>query len=136
MDRPILNPVVLLSPVEDGYVAYDPTTDQLHRLNPVAALIVELSDGRRSVTEIREIASPLLPAGAAAEVDRWIEEAATVGLLTFESGRHRASAARELSAAELAALADRLRDAGNGSPANKGPLDVGRSLAMRRSIRS
>lgn len=38
MTHPIVNPAVLLSPVADGYVAYDPTTDQLHRLNPVAAL--------------------------------------------------------------------------------------------------
>ena len=112
MQKPILNPAVLLSPVEDGYVAYDPTTDQLHRLNAVAALIVELSDGQRSVEAIREIASPLLPAGAAAEVDRWIEEAATAGLLTFGSGLHRASPGRELSAVELADLADRLRQDG------------------------
>ena len=112
MQKPILSPAVLLSPVEDGYVAYDPTADQLHRLNPVAALIVELSDGRRSMEEIREITSPLLPAGAAAEVDRWIEEATTAGLLTFDGGPRRSLPSRELSAAELADLADRLRQDG------------------------
>ena len=112
MRKPILNPAVLLSPVEDGYVAYDPTTDQLHRLNPMAALIVELSNGRRSIEEIREIAAPLLSTGTASEVDRWIEDAATAGLLTFDTGTCRADSVRELSAAELADLTNRLRDAG------------------------
>lgn len=110
--HPIVNPAVLLSPVEGGYVAYDPTSDQLHRLNPVAALIVELSDGRRSVEAIRALVSPLLPADAGAEVDRWIEEAAGVGLLILDSEQHEPATGREMSASELAGLADRLREEG------------------------
>ncbi len=112
MKHPIVNPAVLLSPVEDGYVAYDLTSDQLHRLNPVAALIVELSDGRRSVDAIRALVSPLLPADAAAEVDRWIEEAAGVGLLILDSEQHESANGREMSATELAGLSDRLREQG------------------------
>jgi hypothetical protein len=45
MSNPRLNPVILLSPVETGYVAYDPVRDYLHELNPVAALLTELCDG-------------------------------------------------------------------------------------------
>jgi len=112
MEHPIVNPAVLLSPVEDGYVAYDPTTDQLHRLNPVAALIVELADGQRGVDDIRTVVSPLVPADALAEVDRWIEEAVAAGLLMANSDQHQPTAGRGLPAQDLAGLADRLREAG------------------------
>ena len=43
MPNPRLNPAILLSPVEDGYVAYDPKRDWLHQLNPMAALLAELA---------------------------------------------------------------------------------------------
>jgi len=51
MPNPILDPAMLVSPVEGGYVAYDPASDQLHQLNPTAALIVELCDGSRTAAE-------------------------------------------------------------------------------------
>ena len=47
------SPSTRISPVEGGYVAYDPASDNLHQLNPTAALIVELCDGRRTVAEIQ-----------------------------------------------------------------------------------
>jgi len=110
MSAPILNPALLISPVESGYVAYDPVSDQLHELNPLAALIAELCDGTRTVDEIRELVGPLLPEGQAGEIDRWIEEAAKAGVLTFDGGS--SGGQRELSADELAKLASRLEDHG------------------------
>ena len=110
MDNPALNPAILLSPVENGYVAYDPVSDRLHELNPVAAVIAELCDGDRSVDEIRRLVEPLLPEGRAAEVDRWIKEGIDAGLLTL--GNNSGANHRELSAQELTDLAERLRDRG------------------------
>src|SRR4029077_5823388 len=107
MTNPRLNPDLLLSPVENGYVAYDPTCDRLHELNPVAALIAELCDGSKSVEGIGEIAGPLLPEGHAVEVDRWIDQGIEAGLLTWSGSA--AAAERELSAEELSKLAGRLR---------------------------
>lgn len=45
----ILSPSVLLSTTADGYVAYDVHLDRLYRLNPTAALVVELCDGTRDL---------------------------------------------------------------------------------------
>ena len=107
MPNPTINPVVLLSPVENGYVAYDPVSDRLHHLNPVAALIAELCDGSRSIDEIRELTGPLMPEGKAGEVDRWIDEAIKAGLLVWQGSE--SASHRELSAAELYTLAKRLK---------------------------
>ena len=109
MSLPSLNPGLLISPVENGYVAYDPNTDHLHELNPLAALIAELCDGKRTIEQIREIVSPLLPEGQDVEVDRWIEEAAKSRIVIFDQG---SDGQRELSADELAKLAFRLSEHG------------------------
>src|SRR5579862_1485915 len=110
MSNPTLHPAILLSPVENGYVAYDPIGDRLHELNPVAALIAELCDGTKNVEEIREIVGPLLPEGKAAEVDRWITEGMEAGLLAWSGGA--VDGQRELTASELSDLAQRLRQNG------------------------
>ena len=110
MPNPRINPVVLLSPVEEGYVAYDPALDQLHHLNPAAALLMELCDGSRSVDDIRAMVGSLMPAGKVAEIDRWIDEATNAGLLLAEGGD--AAQRRELTSAELHTLAKRLREMG------------------------
>ena len=104
MPNPILHPAILLSPVENGYVAYDPTCDRLHELNPVAALIAELCDGSKSMEEIREIARPLLPEGQNAEIDRWINQGIEAGLLSWSGS----ASEHALSAEELSKLARRL----------------------------
>ena len=108
MGNPRINPVILLSPVEDGYVAYNPALDNLHQLNPGAALLAELCDGSRSLEELRALAAPLMPDGKADEIDKWVEEGLKAGLLVTEGD----GAAREFSAAELFALTKRLRTAG------------------------
>jgi predicted TPR repeat methyltransferase len=110
MSLPILNPALLISPVENGYVAYDPATDHLHELNPLAALIAELCDGKRTIEQIHELVDPLLPEGQTVEIDRWIEQAAKSGVVTF--GSSLADGQRQLSADELAKLAFRLSEHG------------------------
>ncbi|HXJ01385.1 MAG TPA: methyltransferase domain-containing protein [Micropepsaceae bacterium] len=110
MPNPKIHPAILLSPVENGYVAYDPVSDRLHQLNPLAALLAELCDGSRSVEEIHTLVEPLLPPGKAGEIDRWIDEALKAGLLT--TGEETGPGHREFSAEELYALAQRLKDNG------------------------
>ena len=110
MRNPLVNPAVLMAPVEDGYVAYDPASDKLHQLNPTAALIAELCDGSRSAGQIRELIAPILPEGKSGEIERWIDEAAKAGLLIFNGG---ASAShRSFSPEELYKLARRLKTYG------------------------
>ena len=110
MSHPAIAPGVLLAPVEDGYVAYSTATDRLYRLNPVAALIAELCDGRRSVDTIQSLVSPLLPDGRQSEVDHWIEGAIQEGLLTTSADTALGPSA--LDSDQLADLAGRLREHG------------------------
>jgi len=110
MPNPTIKPAILLSPVETGYVAYDPATDTLHHLNPVAALIAELCDGSRSPDEIVRLVGPLIPEGKAGEVDQWIANALQAGLLIPSDGS--AAGLREFSAAELYELVGRLKEYG------------------------
>jgi predicted TPR repeat methyltransferase len=114
MPNPRINPAILLSPVEDGYVAYDPAQDRLHQLNPFAALLTELCDGSRSVEELRELAGPLMPDDKIGEIDRWVEDGVKAGLVVWEGN---GAAGGELSAAELSTLTKRLKEAGKVQPA-------------------
>jgi predicted TPR repeat methyltransferase len=107
MQNPIINPTILVSPVEDGYVAYDPVSDRLHQLNPIAAILAELCDGIRSVDDIRNLVAPILPDGKASEIDRWIDDGLKVGLIKWKGSE--TASYRELTAAELFDLAKRLR---------------------------
>ncbi len=115
MANPTVNPVILLSPVEGGYVAYDPAQDNLHQLNPIAALVTELCDGTRSVEEIGALVGPLAPDGEAAGIARWIDEGMKAGLLVWQGSEP--ATRHELSAAELFKLTKRLREAGKVQPA-------------------
>jgi predicted TPR repeat methyltransferase len=110
MANPLINPIVGLSPVEGGYLAYNSVEDRLHELNPTGALIAELCDGGRSVEEIRALAGPLMPGGQIAEIDRWIGEGVEAGLLVWGDGP--SVRPRELSADELTELAEHLREGG------------------------
>jgi len=110
MPNPTISPAILLSPVETGYVAYDPVGDRLHQLNPVAALLAELCDGSRTVEDIRALAGPFMPDGKIAEIDRWIDEAIKAGLLTWQGAE--SAAHREFSADELFGFSKRLNELG------------------------
>ena len=107
-----LNPNVLLSGVAEGVVAYDSSTDQLHNLNAVAALILEFCDGRRSVGEIATAVRPFVPEDAESIVGQWIDDAIQAGLLIPAPDSEQGAAARTLSAEELVDLANRLREQG------------------------
>lgn len=115
MANPTVNPVILLSPVEGGYVAYDPALDNLHQLNPIAALITELCDGTKSVAEISGLVGQLAPEGNSATIAEWIEQGMKAGLLVWQGSEP--AARRELSAGELLTLTRRLREAGKVQPA-------------------
>ena len=66
MSHLFVNPSVVLAASSDGYLAYDVDSNRLHRLNPTAALIVELCDGTRSRKQILDTVEPLLEANGAA----------------------------------------------------------------------
>ena len=110
MPNPKVSPVILLAPVEKGYVAYNPVLDRLHQLNPTAALLAELCDGQRTVEEIRQLAGPLLPEGKAGEIDRWIDEGLKTGLLVQEGPE--TAPVQQLSAPELSLRTKRLKENG------------------------
>ena len=112
MIRAAVNPNVVLSTVADGLVAYDPTTDQLHRLNAVAALILEFCNGERGSDEIAAAVAPFLPDESEAIVEAWIDDALQAGLLVSSAEAKQHADSRSLSAAELAELAERLREHG------------------------
>src|SRR3954468_6502967 len=108
MANPKVHPAILLSPVENGYVAYDPASDKLHQLNPMAALLAELCDGTRSAEEIHNLVRPLLPPDRTDAVERWVDEGMKSGLLVSSDaapGTH-----REFTGAELYGLAKRLKE--------------------------
>ena len=84
MPNPKINPVILVSPVENGYVAYDPVLDRLHHLNPAAALIAELSDGSRSIENICALICPLVAEMQPEDASNWIVKSIDAGLLVWD----------------------------------------------------
>jgi hypothetical protein len=44
-----------LTPVDDGFIIYDPAKDRVHYLNHAAALVLILCDGRNSEDDIRAL---------------------------------------------------------------------------------
>ena len=75
-----LSPTVLLSPFDDGYIAYDIRCDRLYRLNPTAALIVELCDGTRDRPQLQADLEPLV--GECQPWLDWVDTATRDRLLT------------------------------------------------------
>ena len=114
MTRLIVNPNVLLSPVANGYVAFDVVDERLYELNPAAALIVELCDGSRDVEEAVSLVGPLVSDEARTSMPKWLKEACASGLLVAcsETLNEERIPAGELDADALANLAQRLRDEG------------------------
>ncbi len=99
MPAPLRHPAVQFCPGDTGYLAYDPRSDRVHRLNPLATLVVELCDGRRGIEEIQRLACPAIPGATDGLVAECIEAGVSAGLLCTAS-----PAASVLAApAELAA---------------------------------
>ncbi len=107
MANPTVKPSILIAPTEDGYVAYDPATDRLHQLNPFASLLVELCDGKRSVDDIRALIAPLMQPDQAGELDRWVADGITSGLLVWSDVP--AEGVKHFSASELYEFALKLK---------------------------
>ncbi|NEX22681.1 methyltransferase domain-containing protein [Thiorhodococcus mannitoliphagus] len=78
---PRLKSSLFTCPGEEGLLAYDSLSDRVHRLNPVASLICELCDGRRSVEEIASIVAPLLPEDQRRQTEELIMQVVEAGLL-------------------------------------------------------
>lgn len=105
----VISPSVVVSTGDEGYVAYQTETDQLHRLNATAALILELSDGSRDLNGIVELLRSVLNESA---IRAWVDSAVRDGLLV------NGDATREpLTAAQLVEAADELRSQGRVFPA-------------------
>lgn len=102
MHAPRLSASLFLCPGDDGLLAYDVAADRIHRLNPIASLICELCDGRRSLDEIASIVAPMLPDGQADGVKDFVAQGLEIGLL--------ASAPAPAPPMDAAALVRRLRD--------------------------
>ena len=68
----------------DGWVIYQQQTDRVHFLNPTAALVFELCNGRHTRTEMAAILSEAyqLAAPAADEVGTCISNLVAEGLVT------------------------------------------------------
>lgn len=73
--RLLRNPFVALAPTDDGYLAYDVARNRLHRLNPAAALIIELCDGTRTASALVSDVAPLVADAAQDACMRWIDGA-------------------------------------------------------------
>ena len=112
MSRFILNPAVLISPTTEGYVAYDTANERFHELNPMAALLVELCDGSRTIAEVAALAAPFLPPESEAAVLEWIDLAQDEGVLVECTEGLGIGQQQELTVPILQKLAGRLRDDG------------------------
>lgn len=111
------HPSVLFSPHDAGYVAFDVRALTLHRLNPAAALVLELCDGTRTRDELRACLASLNGSRDDGSDDDqsaddgnpdWIDTALAEGLI--EDADPASDAPLGLTADELSTLADRLRD--------------------------
>ena len=83
------NPRLCCCPGDDGLLVYDPVTDRIHRLNPLASLIAALCDGQRPVAEIARLVAPLIPEGGEDQAHRCIEQGIAAGLFTTAPTRAR-----------------------------------------------
>ena len=107
-----LNPNVLLSPVEGGYIALDVVDEYLHQLNPVAALLIELCDGSRSVKELQSMVQPHVQKEVIDSIPAWLKKAECSKLLVKDSPDANQVRAQDFGDEQLVELADRFRDEG------------------------
>jgi predicted TPR repeat methyltransferase len=98
---------VVLAPGEAGYLVFESRRGRLHRLNPTAALILELSDGTRGRDEVTSLVGRLAGVGGREAADAWIDGALRDGLL-LEGLEHRPGPSVE----SLRRRVERLRAAG------------------------
>jgi predicted TPR repeat methyltransferase len=76
-----VNPSVVICFSEGGCLAYNIDSNELRRLNPAAALMVELCDGSRSGEEILATIGPLMGEGGIGGCAAWLDEARSQKLI-------------------------------------------------------
>src|SRR5215510_13041005 len=81
----VRNPSLALAPAEDGYLAYDLEDGRLHRVNPTAALILELGDGTRDAESLCAELEVLNPVFDRTTCMHWIRQSLAERLF-LESG--------------------------------------------------
>ena len=107
----IRNPFLALAPQDDGYLAYDMESGRLHHLNLAATLILELSDGSRT---LESLCSDLAALDASLNWNtcaEWIEYARSAGLLKLIDAE--APNPAQPAAADFLSCSRDLRDHGN-----------------------
>ena len=102
---------MLISTGAEAYVVYDIEGNKLHELNPAAALLLELCNGKHNVAEITRLASGMLPGDAEAAVAAWFTEAQAAGMLVDADLAHD-SFTQPMTADELAQQSGQLREDG------------------------
>ena len=102
-----LSPSLLLSAVSDGYLAYDVRTGQLHRFNPITALVAELCAAGRSFAQIEQDLRASMPECNWNAYTSWIDKAVEAGWI--ESGPP-ADGVAAPTAEALTKLASELRE--------------------------
>lgn len=108
LSKPRISPSVLVLTIQGGYGVFDVRSKTMHRLNPTAALIVELADGTRTVDEIVETISQVIGRDKATRSTRWIARAVEQKLLV-ESDESSEIKAETLDAPKISELASELR---------------------------
>lgn len=98
-----VNPNVVVSLSQEHCLAYRIDTNQLHRLNAMAALLIELCDGR-SKEDLLAVVSSLTDANGLAACAQWLDKARAEGLIVDAP----AETAEPLNAVQLGQIAERL----------------------------
>jgi predicted TPR repeat methyltransferase len=104
--KPLLNPQVIILTVSGGYRAFDTEKRIMHRLNPAAALVLELADGARTESQVVETLEPLIGRDKAQKTRQWITGAFEQGLLVDAEA---AVPAPTLDAAAISSIATEMR---------------------------
>lgn len=110
MANPIVHPAYIVSPGEEGYIAYFPGSDTIHTLNSTGSLLLELCDGTRSVEDISELVAPIFREGELGAVTQWIESGLKSGLLV-QPGQE-TTPLRPFTSQELFAIVKQLKQRG------------------------
>jgi hypothetical protein len=82
-DRPVKRTDVEMTEVEDGFVAYDSTTDRVHHLNVPLIVVFDLATGERTAADIAEVVAAEfgLPEPPLADVETAIDQLRQEGLV-------------------------------------------------------
>ena len=106
MSNPRLSPAVIVSLSESACLAYHIERNEIHRLSPTAALLLELCDGTQSREAIFDTLTPVMDATGIASCEEWLDQAKSNQLISEDAATRRPA----LTATELSTLAATLRN--------------------------